>query len=48
MIPEYEKRTAFRLPKEQREKIDELVTEGKYKSLSQVVRAALNEFLKTT
>ena len=40
-------RTALRLPSNQREKIDELVAQGKFKSLSQVVRLALTEFLKT-
>jgi Arc/MetJ-type ribon-helix-helix transcriptional regulator len=39
-------RTALRLPQWQREQIDKLVTEGKFKSLSQVIRAAVTEFLK--
>jgi Arc/MetJ-type ribon-helix-helix transcriptional regulator len=39
-------RTALRLPSNQRQKIDALVQEGKFKNLSEVVRAALNEFLK--
>jgi Arc/MetJ-type ribon-helix-helix transcriptional regulator len=39
-------RTALRFPHEQREKIDKMVAQGKFKSLSQVVRAALAEFLK--
>ena len=38
-------RTALRLSHCQREKIDRLVSEGKFKSLSEVVRAALKEFL---
>lgn len=41
-------RTALRLPYTQREKINELVAQGKYESLSEVVRVALIEFLKTT
>jgi len=40
-------RTALRLPREERQKIDELINQGKFKSLSQVVRTALEEFLKT-
>ena len=39
-------RTALRLPRSQREQIDMLVSAGKYKSLSQLVRAALTEFLE--
>ena len=39
-------RTALRLPHEQREEIDRLVCEGKFKNLSHVVRAALAEFLE--
>lgn len=47
MIAEYEGRVAFRLSKEDRVKIDRLITQGKFKSLSQVIRAALEQFLKT-
>lgn len=45
MIPEYEKRTAFRIPTAQREKIDKLVSQGKFKNRSQILRAALASFL---
>jgi Arc/MetJ-type ribon-helix-helix transcriptional regulator len=45
MIPEYEKRIAVRLPSKQREKIEELISKGKYKNLSEVIRSALKEFL---
>jgi Arc/MetJ-type ribon-helix-helix transcriptional regulator len=46
MIPEYEKRTALRIPTKQREQIEKLVSQGKFRNLSEVVRAALDEFLK--
>ena len=39
-------RTALRLPHNQRKEIDRLVSEGKFKNLSQVIRAALTEFLE--
>ncbi len=39
-------RTALRLPATQREKMDALVEEGKYRNLSEVVRSALDQFLK--
>ena len=39
-------RTALRLPCEQRQMIDELVREGKFRNLSEVIRQALSEFLK--
>jgi len=42
----HDSRTALRLPYGQREKIDQIVNEGKYESLSHVVRAALTEFLE--
>ena len=45
-MKEYDSRTALRLPREQREEIDRLVYEGKFKSISHVVRAAITEFLK--
>ena len=45
MIPEYEKRIAVRLPSKQREKIEALISKGTFKNLSQVIRAALDEFL---
>lgn len=43
----HDSRTALRLPHKQREEIDRLVLEGKFKSLSHVVREALKEFLST-
>lgn len=47
MIAEYEAKIAIRLPHEQRDIIDGLIREGKFKSISQVIREALKEFLKT-
>jgi Arc/MetJ-type ribon-helix-helix transcriptional regulator len=46
MIPEYEGRIACRLSPEDRAKIEQLIKEGKFESLSHVVREALTEFLK--
>jgi len=40
-------RIALRLPAEERKRAEHLIQEGKFKNLSQVIRAALNEFLKT-
>jgi len=39
-------RTALRLPNEQREKIEQLIHEGKFKNISSVIRAALSKFLQ--
>jgi len=39
-------RIALRLPSKQRQQIDKLVESGKFKNLSQVIRAALKEFLE--
>ncbi|MEM3459096.1 MAG: ribbon-helix-helix domain-containing protein [Candidatus Bathyarchaeia archaeon] len=44
---EYEGRIAFRLPKEDREKIERLIIQGKFKKISEVIRAALDQFLQT-
>jgi Arc/MetJ-type ribon-helix-helix transcriptional regulator len=38
-------RTALRLPSEQRQKIDQLIQERKFKNLSQAIREAINLFL---
>jgi len=45
MIPEFEGKIAFRLSNEDRRKIEQLIREGQYKSISQVIRAALSKFL---
>ena len=41
----HEKRIAVRLPSKQRQQIDKLVKSGKFKNLSEVIRASLEEFL---
>ena len=45
MISEYTERIALRISKEQRQKIEQLIIEKKFKEISQVVRLALKEFL---
>ncbi|MEM3824385.1 MAG: ribbon-helix-helix domain-containing protein [Candidatus Bathyarchaeia archaeon] len=45
MIPEYPERIAFRLSKEERQKIEQLIKAGKFKSISEIVREALQKFL---
>jgi Arc/MetJ-type ribon-helix-helix transcriptional regulator len=42
----FERRTALRLTKEQRNAIDELIQQGRFQSLSQILRGALDKFLK--
>ena len=44
-MQEQDSRIAIRLPSKERQQIDALVESGKYKNLSQVIRAALKEFL---
>jgi Arc/MetJ-type ribon-helix-helix transcriptional regulator len=46
MISEYKSRIAFRLSKTERQQIEKLIEEGKFKSVSQLVRVALQEFLE--
>jgi Arc/MetJ-type ribon-helix-helix transcriptional regulator len=46
-MKKHDSRTALRLPREQREQIDSLIREGKYRSQSQIIREALSRFLKT-
>lgn len=41
-------RTALRLPKAERQKIDDLIMQGRFKTKSQVIRTAIEEFLKTS
>jgi Arc/MetJ-type ribon-helix-helix transcriptional regulator len=41
----YPERTALRLSQEQRMQIDALLGEGKFKSLSEIARLALQKFL---
>jgi len=45
MIPEYPERIAIRLSKEDKQKILQLIREGRFRNISQVIRAALKEFL---
>lgn len=42
----YDKRIAMRLRPDERQKIDRLVSEGKFENLSDVMRAALKKFLE--
>ena len=39
-------RIAIRITKEQRQKIEQLIHEGRFKNISQVIRVALREFLE--
>jgi Arc/MetJ-type ribon-helix-helix transcriptional regulator len=48
MIAEYRERIAFRLSKEERQRIEQLIQKGKFRNLSEAVRVALKEFLKDT
>jgi len=41
----YKSRIALRLPSKERQKIEQLIWEGKFRNISQVIRAALKEFL---
>jgi Arc/MetJ-type ribon-helix-helix transcriptional regulator len=45
-MKEFDERIALRLTGELREKATELINRGKYKNLSEVVRASLQQFLK--
>jgi Arc/MetJ-type ribon-helix-helix transcriptional regulator len=40
-----DRRIALRLPSEERARIQQLINEGKYENLSQVIRTALKDFL---
>jgi Arc/MetJ-type ribon-helix-helix transcriptional regulator len=45
LMAKNDEKTALRLPSSMRRQIEQLITEGKYKNLSQVIRAALADFL---
>ena len=45
MIPEYKEMIAFRLSSQERFEIERFIKKGEFKSLSQVIRAALKDFL---
>jgi len=44
-MQEHNSRIALRLPAKERRQIDKLVEQGQFKNLSQVIRAAVKEFL---
>lgn len=46
MIPEFEATICTRIPVPVKTEIDKLVASGKYKSVSELVRKALQEFVK--
>ncbi|MEM3731048.1 MAG: ribbon-helix-helix domain-containing protein [Candidatus Bathyarchaeia archaeon] len=46
MIPEYEKLVCVRMPAPLKSKIDKLVASGKFKTASEVIRSALEGFLR--
>jgi Arc/MetJ-type ribon-helix-helix transcriptional regulator len=46
-MKKYNSRIALRLPAREREKIEQLVVERKFKNLSQAVRAVLIEYLSS-
>jgi Arc/MetJ-type ribon-helix-helix transcriptional regulator len=45
MIPEYESSIHVRIPIKQKQQLEKLIEENKFKNLSQVVREALKDFL---
>jgi len=45
MIPEYTERAALRISQADKQKIDLLIQEGKFKNVSQIMRLALKDFL---
>ena len=47
-MKQYNRRIALRLGTLEREKIDELIRQRKFKNLSQVIRTAIAEFLNKT
>jgi hypothetical protein len=42
---EHDSRVALRLPSKERQQIEQLILEGKARNISNVIRAALKEFL---
>ena len=44
-MQEHDSRIAIRLPSNERQQIEQLIREGKFRNISQVIRAALKEFL---
>jgi Arc/MetJ-type ribon-helix-helix transcriptional regulator len=48
MIPEFQEEICFRLSREEKKQISEIVKEGKFANQSEVIRTALKILLKTT
>jgi Arc/MetJ-type ribon-helix-helix transcriptional regulator len=46
MIAEYPKRIAFRLSEKERREVEKLIASGKFRNMSAVIRAALEQLLK--
>jgi len=46
MIPEYQERVAFRLSTKQRQLIERLIKQERFKNISEVIRVALEKFLE--
>jgi len=44
-MQEHDSRIALRLPSKERQQIEQLIREGKFRNISQVIRQALKEFL---
>jgi len=47
MIPEYKERVSIRLSFEERQKIEDLIINKDYKTISEIIRIAIKEFLET-
>ena len=47
MIKEFDERIALRISKEQRQQLEQLIIEKKFRGISQIVRIALQKFLET-
>jgi len=45
-MKEQDSRIALRFPSKEREQIEQLIKEGKFENISQVIRAALKQFLE--
>jgi Arc/MetJ-type ribon-helix-helix transcriptional regulator len=43
---QHDSRIALRLPSKERQQIEQLIKEGKFRNISQVIRAALKQFLE--
>jgi Arc/MetJ-type ribon-helix-helix transcriptional regulator len=45
-MQEHDSRIALRLPSKERQQIEQLIREGKFRNISQVIRTALKQFLE--